>query len=279
MNLALGISPFGSSRETVLRIARAALDAGIERLWLGDGLLENADFPMWSGGLESFTELAWLAGSFPQASLGCSAAVLPLRDPLWLAKQVATVDQLTDGRFVLAVAPGFWAREFAFLGEDFEDRGRLFAAGIDQLLAALRGDPVAADPTSGPEPGRVSPPPVSPDGPPLWLAGAHATLRRALRLEVPFQASRMSPDALGPWAREWRDDGGGLLAVRVRMEVGDQVPRGEAVDWNALVGPQSFLADQLHAYVELGVGDVSIIPGQDERTALATIEALAAISL
>ena len=66
-----------------------------------------------------------------------------------------------------------------------------------------------------------------------------------------------------------------MLAVRVRVQVGDEVPRGDAVDWQAMVGPREYLVDPLHAYDAMGVGDVSIIPGQDEHTSLVTIEALA----
>jgi alkanesulfonate monooxygenase SsuD/methylene tetrahydromethanopterin reductase-like flavin-dependent oxidoreductase (luciferase family) len=274
----IGISPFGTSRESVLRIARSAADAGIDTFWLGDGLLENADFPMWSGGLESFTELAWLAGRFPGASLGCTAAVLPLRDPLWLAKQAATLDRLADGRFTLVVTPGFWRREFAFRGLDYDGRGKNFERALAKLRAALAGSPEAAEST-GPDPGRVSPRPTDLGGPPLWLAGAAPTLRRALELGLPFQASRMSPAALAPWAERWWDSGGTTLAVRIRLESGDRRPRGEALEWNALTGPPAFLADQLHAYADLGVSDVSIVPGQEEKVSLATIEALGAIHL
>jgi alkanesulfonate monooxygenase SsuD/methylene tetrahydromethanopterin reductase-like flavin-dependent oxidoreductase (luciferase family) len=275
MSLHLGVSPFASSREAVLRLARAAIGGGIDTLWLGDGLLENADFPMWSGGLESFTELAWLAGGLPGAALGCAAAVLPLRDPLWLAKQAATLDQLTGGRFILVVTPGFWEREFAFRGLDFTRRGVAFDQGLDELTAALSGSSVPSGAAGAA--GRVSPRPYAETGLALWLAGAHATLRRALARHLPFQASRMSPQALVDWAKEWQDGGGGQLAVRIRMQVGDQVPSGDAVDWQALVGPPSYLADQLHAYEELGVSDVSVVPGQDEATSLATIEALASL--
>jgi len=273
----IGISPFAASRDGVLRLARAALGSGIGTLWLGDGLLENADFPMWSGGLECFTELAWLAGQFPGAAFGCTAAVLPLRDPLWLAKQAATLDQLTGGRFTLVVAPGFWEREFSFRGLDYAGRGTAFASALDRLRAALAGSPGAAHPAAGSQPGRVSPPPVTPGGPPLWLAGAAATMHRALSLGLPFQASRTSPSALASSARQWHDAGGGQLAVRVRMQVGNRTASSESVDWQALTGPPSFLADQIHSYAELGVTDVSVVPGQDEVASMATIEALAAV--
>jgi alkanesulfonate monooxygenase SsuD/methylene tetrahydromethanopterin reductase-like flavin-dependent oxidoreductase (luciferase family) len=276
-SLRIGVSPFGASRDEVLRLATAAVDAGIRTLWLGDGLLETTDFPLWSGGLESFTELAWLAGTLPTAALGCTAAVLPLRDPLWLAKQAASIDQLTEGRFTLVVAPGFWEREFAFRGLDFKRRGSLFEAGLDTLLGALAGDPTIANDRAGNGPGRVSPPPFFVGGLPVWLAGAHATLRRALTRGLPFQASRMTPAALEPWARQWHGGGGGKLAVRIRMQVGRQVPSGEAVDWQAVIGPASYLADQLHRYASLGVSDVSVVPGQDEHTSRATIDALGSI--
>jgi alkanesulfonate monooxygenase SsuD/methylene tetrahydromethanopterin reductase-like flavin-dependent oxidoreductase (luciferase family) len=203
--------------------------------------------------------------------------VLPLRDPLWLAKQAATLDQLTDGRFTLVVAPGFWEREFAFRGLAFDQRGAAFEGGLDRLRAALAGAPEAAEPGAGASPGRVSPAPRD-GGPPLWLAGGRATLRRALGRGLPFQASRLSPDALAPWAAEWHDGGGSVLAVRARMEVGDKVLEGDAVEWRALVGPPSFLAENLHAYAELGVADVSVVPSMlpdNEANSLETIEALA----
>jgi alkanesulfonate monooxygenase SsuD/methylene tetrahydromethanopterin reductase-like flavin-dependent oxidoreductase (luciferase family) len=81
---------------------------------MGDGLLVNDAFPAWSGAMEPFTTLAWLGGRLPTARLGVSAAVLPLRDVTWTAKQAATLDHLSEGKFVLAVAPGFWAKELEF---------------------------------------------------------------------------------------------------------------------------------------------------------------------
>src|SRR3954447_4295668 len=133
----VGISPFASTREGFERVARHAVDGGIDRLWLGDGYLQNADFPLWSGGVESLTALAWLAGRFPTATVGVSAAVLPVRDPAWLVKQAATIDQLTAGRFVLVVCAGFWGEELAARGLEPADRAALFDSGLEALQAAM----------------------------------------------------------------------------------------------------------------------------------------------
>lgn len=264
----VGISPFASTRDGFERIARRAVAGGIDRLWLGDGYLQNADFPLWSGGVESMTALAWLAGRFPEATVGVSAAVLPLRDPAWLVKQAATVDQLTAGRFVLVVCPGHWDDELVARGLPVGER----AATFDAALVALRDELAVAG-----EDGRLSPPPFTPGGPPLWLAGATATMQRALRLGLPYQASRRTPEELAPLARRWFDSGGGLLAHRVRVEVsapGEAGPAGHAVDWHAVTGSPAEVADQLGRFAALGVADLSLVPGQDDERSLRTVEVL-----
>lgn len=270
----LGISPFATSRDVVLRLSRLATDGGLDTLWLGDGLLGNPDFPGWSGAMEPFTELAWLSGCFPRARVGLSAAVVPLRDLTWVVKQAATLDQVSGGRFVLAVAPGFWAHEFAWRGVPFEGRGARLAEAVAALRAGFAGEPFEGRWYRLPAGGRLSPEPLTPGGPPLWLAGAEATMARALALGLPFQVSRTSPEELAPLARRWRDGGGGLLAARIRVTVAERPPHGHAVDWQALAGPPAFLAEQFAALGELGVADLSLIPGQDDASSLATVEAL-----
>jgi alkanesulfonate monooxygenase SsuD/methylene tetrahydromethanopterin reductase-like flavin-dependent oxidoreductase (luciferase family) len=271
MNPRIGISAWAATRDGVERVAQAALNAGIDTFWLGDGLLERPDFPPWSGGMESFAELAWLAGRYPGAALAVGAAVLPLRDPLWLAKSAATLDQLTEGRFTLVLAPGNWPDEFATMGRDFDGRGAALESGFRSLTEIW---------SAGADDAGPSPRPWSPGGPPVWLAGARATMLRAVRLGLPFQASRIGPADLAPTAREWFDRGGTKLAVRVRMGVdrgrsGAGSPPPTATDTGALIGSPAFLADQIDAFRQLGVTDISIMPGQDAESSVRTIEALA----
>jgi alkanesulfonate monooxygenase SsuD/methylene tetrahydromethanopterin reductase-like flavin-dependent oxidoreductase (luciferase family) len=262
--LEIGISPFASTRAGMLAVAAAAVDGGIHRLWLGDGLLVNPDFPGWAGSMEPFTTLAWLAGRHPQVAMGVSAAVLPIRDVVWTMKQAATLDHVTGGRTVLVVAPGFWARELEYRGVDPDQRGARFRSDLAGLRALLAGE----------EEPRVAPVPFSPDSPPVWLAGERATRALAWRLGLPFQASRIVPADLAPLAREWFDEGGRQLAVRIRVSVTPEPPQGVDVEWNALAGPPAYLAEQLAEYAALGVTDVSLIPGQDDTGSLATTEAI-----
>jgi alkanesulfonate monooxygenase SsuD/methylene tetrahydromethanopterin reductase-like flavin-dependent oxidoreductase (luciferase family) len=257
----LGFSPYGHDKATTTAFADAAVAGGLDTLWLGDGLFRRPDFAGWRGGLESMVELAWFAGRHPGARIGITAAVLPVRDMDWLVRQAATLDQLTEGNFVLAVAAGFWADELAYRGVTPDDRGRRFRACLDELRAGLRGE-------------ILSPEPFTPGGPPVWLAGAEATMRLAARLGLPYQASRALPVELAPLANRWRDLGGGLLAHRVYVEAGSGVPDGVQVERHVLAGSADQLLDGLARFRELGVGDLSMVLGHDDASARRTLDVL-----
>ena len=274
----IGISPFATTRAGAVRVVSTAIDGGIDTLWLGDGLLEVPDFPRWSGALEPFVELAWLGAPHPGVRLGVAAAVLPFRDPLWLAKQAASLAHVSGGDVVLGVAPGYWEREFAFRGLDFAARGARFEDELGALRAALDGTEHHGEVRNVPGDARVSP--IAPPGSvSVWLAGERATFERALRHGLPFQASRTPPDRLAPLAREWFDRGGGLLAARVRVSVTAETIGGGAVEWDAIRGDGEHIAEQLSAFADLGVTDISLVPGQDDESSLRTVETLVGTSL
>ncbi len=269
----LGISPFASTREVVVELAAIAVDGGLDTLWLGDGYVAGEEFPGWAGGMESMTELAWLAGSFPAARVGITAAVLPLRDPRWLAKQANTLDHLSDGRFVLVVAPGFWARDFEHRGLDFGTRGQLFDEHLAALQAALSGRGFEGETLRIPADGRLSPAPIGTDVP-VWLAGSTATMSKAIGLGLTFQSSRATPEELAPIAAEFYDRGGVALAHRVRVQATSERGGHGDLDWHVVAGSADRLVDTLGRFRDLGVTDLSIVPGQDDDTSRHTLEVL-----
>ena len=257
----IGVSPFANSRASAVALATDAIEGGIDTLWLGDGLLLNDTFSGWAGGMESLTELAWLAGRFPEARIAIGAAVLPLRDVEWVVKQANTLDQLTEGNFVLAVAAGFWAQEAEHRGFDFARRGEIFADQLAVLRDGLAGNT------------QLSPVPHSPGGPPLWLAGGPATMTRALDLGLPFQARQTKPDQSAALAAEWFDRGGGLLANRIYLLAG--VPRpADSVDRHTVGGSADEIVEALGIYRDVGIGDLSIVPGNDDTASRRTIDVL-----
>lgn len=271
--LQVGISPFGSSREVVLDLARRAAAAGLDGLVLGDGFVSTPSFPIWSGGIDCFVELAWLAGQVDMPTYGIDAVVLPCRDPRVLAKQAASLSAVTNGRCHIALTPGFWAEDAQLFGFDFAERGARLDEGLRALLAAWRGESFE---------GRFwawqAPLPISPCHqialPELWLSGAEATMRRAIRYGLAFEPTRMTPTEVESLAREYADAGGRDLRVRTRLSVTPPVRSPGAKDFPTLVGPPDFLAEQLAAYAALGATYISVVAGWDDRSCAETIDAL-----
>jgi alkanesulfonate monooxygenase SsuD/methylene tetrahydromethanopterin reductase-like flavin-dependent oxidoreductase (luciferase family) len=273
VSVPVGVSPFGSSRSVVLDLARRAADAGLDGLILGDGFVSTPSFPIWSGGVDCFVELAWLAGRVEMASYGIDAIVLPARDPRLLAKQACSLSAVTEGRCHLALAAGFWDEDARLFGYDFAERGARLDEGIRALQAGFRGDSFE---------GRFwswqAPLPISPchavEPPELWLSGARATMRRAVRHGLAWQPTRLFPAELAPLAKEYADAGGVSLKVRARMSTTEPRRGPGALAFPTLVGPPAFLAAQLEAYVALGATYVSIVCGYDDESCAATIDAL-----
>ncbi|WP_045878823.1 hypothetical protein [Pseudofrankia sp. DC12] len=141
------------------------------------------------------------------------------------------------------------------------ERGRRFRECLDELRAGLRGE-------------LLSPQLLTPGGPPIWLAGAAATMRLAARLGLPCQASRALPDEHAPLAARWRDLGGGPLTHRIYVEAGSAVPDGAQVERHVLAGSAERILDGLTRYRELGVADLSMVLGHDDASARHTLDTL-----
>src|SRR5580765_1205940 len=209
----IAISPFAASREGVLRLARRAADAGLDGLTLGDGFVATPSFPIWSGGIDCFVEIGWLAGAVSMPSYGIDAVVAPLRHPRALAKQACSLAALTDGRAHLALTAGFWPQDAALFGFDFSQRGARLDEALEALTAAANGEAFDGQFWSWQSPTQISPCHAV-ELPELWLGGADATMRRALAHGLPWQPTPLFPGELAPLAQRYRDAGGSQLKVR-----------------------------------------------------------------
>jgi alkanesulfonate monooxygenase SsuD/methylene tetrahydromethanopterin reductase-like flavin-dependent oxidoreductase (luciferase family) len=261
----VGVSPSAASRRGFDRVSDAAAAGGVTVLALGEGYLVDPNYPLWAGGQEPITHLAYLAGRYPQVDVVVSASILPLRAVDWLAKQIATLDQLTQGHAAFALAPGYWDKEFEFAGQPFADRGQLFDQKLEELLDALAGR------RQGGTPGRLSPEPFTSPHPELWLAGGRPTFDKALARGFGFASQGSTPAALAGRARAWFAAGGGKLAVHAPI-----FPAGEPASGAAV-------ASRLRGFRDLGLAAVwlSLPPGDQDALAavkLLTAEALPALA-
>src|SRR4029453_773819 len=90
---------------------------------------------------EALVTVGWLAGRTTRLRLGTSALIVPQREPLLTLKQLVTLDALSGGRLVTAVAAGWMEEEFQTLGASFGDRGRRLDDWLDLVGELLRQGP------------------------------------------------------------------------------------------------------------------------------------------
>jgi probable F420-dependent oxidoreductase len=138
MKLALFGLHRGSSADpdVLARRTRAAEEAGFESLWVGDhvALPFDAPDPATQPRLEAVTAVTHMAALTSRVRLAIGVVVLPQRQPVLLAKQLASIDVLSKGRLIVGVGAGYVERELRALGASLADRG----ARMDEHLAAMR---------------------------------------------------------------------------------------------------------------------------------------------
>jgi alkanesulfonate monooxygenase SsuD/methylene tetrahydromethanopterin reductase-like flavin-dependent oxidoreductase (luciferase family) len=280
MSLQIAVTPSGNSRAEVLDFVQRAVDAGIDGLAFGDGMIGNASYPPWQGGLDPFVEIGWLAGRFDLSMYGTEGIVLPLRDPRIVAKQASSLAAVTDGRFHLGIVNGRWRQDADLFGYSFEERGARMDEGIRALQSIWRGDKEFNGQfwSWATDAGTITPCTSVPP-PELWLAGEGAMiLRRAVKYGLPWLPTRYTPADLAPRAHEYYERGGPQLKIRVRVAVA--APPGmpeDALTYPTLIGPAAYLAEQFQGYQEIGADYISVVPGVDYASAIATIDALAEV--
>ncbi|CAM3129384.1 TIGR03619 family F420-dependent LLM class oxidoreductase [Mycobacterium colombiense] len=169
----------------VLRIAQAADECGFESVFIPEHFVVNTAHTETTGRhfLDSTTAQAVIAGATKRIKVGSMVTLVPLRNPIILAKSLCTLDWLTGGRAAMTVGLGWQRDEYDALGVPWEERG----ARTDDYLAAMfelwHSDFPQFD-------GKYTsfsdivfePKPVSKPHPTIWIGGdATPALRRAAR--------------------------------------------------------------------------------------------------
>jgi probable F420-dependent oxidoreductase len=118
---------------------RRAEELGFESLWVGDHIAlpvteQAADNAAYEPRLEALTTLTYLAAVTSQVKLAVGVIVLPQRQPVLLAKQLASLDVLSNGRLIVGFGVGYVDLELKALGANLNERG----ARTDEYLAAMR---------------------------------------------------------------------------------------------------------------------------------------------
>jgi probable F420-dependent oxidoreductase len=185
----------GIAPDVLARRARAAEDAGFESLWVGDHIalpsgLPGAEEPR----LEVLAALFYLAAVTSMVRLAAGVLVIPQRNPVLLAKQLTSLDVLSEGRLIVGVGVGHIEGELAALGVPMSERGSRADDGLARIRELWAGPRARGGQGADGEVVQF-PAPVQDPHPPIVVGGhSRAALARAARVGNGWFGWLTSPD-------------------------------------------------------------------------------------
>src|SRR5712671_6037301 len=218
---------------SLLDLTARAENLGFDSVWVGDSLLARPRH-------DPLTLLAAVAAFTQKVALGTAVFLPALRNPVVLAHQLATLDQISEGRLVLGAGiasdvPNIRA-EFAAAGVPFEGRVGRMMEGLRLARALWTGKPVDWQGRWRVQGGVLGPTPYRAGGPPIWMAGSvRPALARAARH---FDGWFANEADLGRWKQQWaevqqilrevgRDVNGFVAAIYVTLALDEDASRAE----------------------------------------------------
>ena len=276
-----------------LALARRIEDLGFDAVWVGDHLLYRwpgvADA---RGPWECWTMLAAIAASTSRIALGPLVASTSFHAPAMLAKQAATVDEISGGRLILGLGAGWNQTEYEAFGFPFDHRIARFEEAFTIIRTLLREGAIDFDGTYYQvRDCELLPRPTRAGGPPLLLGSSG---ERMLRIAAPhidawnawYNATGNTPAGVGPLlesvdaaARAAGRDPAEIertVAVLVQLPGGTGRLMGDTTMGAipALSGPPEAIAEELRAYARAGIGAVQLVL---DPISLGSLDSLAAV--
>jgi probable F420-dependent oxidoreductase len=245
-----------ASADAIRRAAEQAEALGFADVWVSEHIIVPKDraYPPSAIFWDPVLTLTWAAAYTGRVGLGTSVLVLPMRHPLPLAKELATLQNLSGGRLILGAGVGWMEAEFDALGVPFRQRGRRMDEGIAMMRAVWRDDPVSFAAQTIPaviEDMRILPRPEK--SIPIWIGGtSEPALQRAARLDG-WHGSRCTPEQAAPIVarlRAARPEPGFAISLRY--------------GWNGRDDAE--LRVRLEGYAAIGVQHVLVEPAERELT-------------
>jgi alkanesulfonate monooxygenase SsuD/methylene tetrahydromethanopterin reductase-like flavin-dependent oxidoreductase (luciferase family) len=270
-------------------MARTAEAVGLDSVWVGDHLLYRYPDGSTRGPWEAWTMLAGLAEATERIALGPLVAATAFHAPAMLAKQAATVDEISGGRLILGLGAGWNETEFRAFGFPFDHRISRFEEAFTIIRTLLSEGAIDFD-------GRyfqardceLLPRPARPGGPPLLIGSIgprmlEITLPHVAAWNVWYVDTGNAPEGVGR-LRELVDAAcrsvgrdpatvERTVAVLVRLAGGSGRISGDPslAEIPPLTGPAAQIAAGLRAYAAQGIGHVQLVLDPIDEASIAAL--------
>jgi alkanesulfonate monooxygenase SsuD/methylene tetrahydromethanopterin reductase-like flavin-dependent oxidoreductase (luciferase family) len=237
---------------------------GLDSIWVADHLLFRGGDGDVRGAWESMSMLGALAEATTRVELGPLVLCTPFRNPGLIAWMANTLDQISQGRFVLGLGAGWHEPEFRAFGFEFDRRVSVFADSLEVVVPLLRDGKAAYQGEWARGEAELRPPGVRQGGPPILIAGA----RPRMMSLIARWADRWNSVWYGLPTDEFRDERRDLEAAcqaigrdpeSVEVSVGIVIKDPRTADRNgpdAIVGTAEHIAQAFAAWREEGVDEV-----------------------
>src|SRR3989454_2726630 len=232
-----------STPDALRAIALEAEHAGCDSLWTPDHvlMLRNSGTP-YERIFDSVTPLSHLAAITKRANLGISSLITAMRNPVVVAKQLATIDNLSNGRVILATSAGWNEKEFSNLGSDFHNRGRRLNESIRMIRALWNGETSFASKILNHHFENVvfEPQPIQKHIP-IWIAGnSKAAMKRAVMLGDGWHPNLFPLDVFRNMVADFRETFPEAKTKMISVRVGLN-PRAETSEYLSPQGERRVL--------------------------------------
>ena len=275
IGVGLPVTTTGTSGELLLEWARRAEEAGFDALTSIDRIV----YP----GFESLTAMAAAAAATSRIGLRTNVLLAPARSAVLVAKQAASIDQISGGRFMLGIGVGRRTDDYEATGRAFGTRGRRLDADLESMRAEWHGQP------SGGRYQRSTLPPVRGTVPIFFGGSLEAAMGRIVRHGVGWSVSSRGPADTHEMAEQvraaWREagrEGSPVIMVMHYFALGDDPNVDYLFDYYGYQGDRARMfaegAYQRAADVTAAVRDFAAI-GVDEYTFVPTMADLTQVDL
>ncbi|MDH3657444.1 MAG: LLM class flavin-dependent oxidoreductase [Nitrosopumilus sp.] len=162
MKIGISVSNYGDfpSREFLQNAAKESEKQELDSIWTSDHIIVPKNHTPWTRVFETITTLAFISSITEQITLGTSIILLPLRNPIVLAKQIATLDALSKGGVIIGIGIGWNDKEFDIVGKDFASRTKTVKNQVEQMRKLWSGGFVNEGFVSEPLPDKKNGPPI-----------------------------------------------------------------------------------------------------------------------